>query len=630
MIPLLLLVACSADEDPVTLPTDVGCEDLDPRICALPFPSDRYLAEDPDTVTGWRLAYEAEALPVEDFDLSPYERLDGFSPNTQVMAVFEVPPDLDGVASWDDIGRSLDADHPTVILDLETGERIAHWVELDARAQYASETTVYLRLASRLDDDRAYGVAFRGLSDLDGEPLVESATFQALRDDTPTTSEELEGRRGGFEELFAALDGAGVAHEELQLAWRFHTASFDAVHRDLLEMRRDALERLGADGVGCTVTSTEEDYGDDGLTWRRIRGTVTTPSYMDSPEPPAAVVRGEDGLPAFQEWAEVPFTVILPRSLVEDGPTPGPLVTFGHGLMGTGESHVSLGENRRNADRVGAVMVATDWAGMSEPDAASVGQVLVDISDFHKLAERLEQGMINQVTMTRSFLGVCRDLPELAHEGVPLIDETADPFFVGVSEGGIYGGTLVTISPDIERGALLVNGGIFPFMIERSTQFVPYLPIFEVAYPERLDQALLLPLAQHLWDFTDPAGWLAYTAEGVDGIGPKGVLSVVAVNDAQVPNLSSDMIARMAGLPVIAGSAREPWGLDVVEGPVPEWGYVSVDYGDAPHPDGNLAPEVDEGGHWYVPLLEGTVDLVGRYMRDGVIEVRCDGVCDPD
>ena len=79
-------------------------------------------------------------------------------------------------------------------------------------------------------------------------------------------------------------------------------------------MREDALDRLGDGGIGCNVTSTEDNYGGDNLTFRRIRGTITTPQYLLNPdEPPSLMSRDDDGNPLFTGYSEVPFTMIIPQ-----------------------------------------------------------------------------------------------------------------------------------------------------------------------------------------------------------------------------------------------------------------------------------------------------------------------------
>ena len=618
--------------DPISVPHEEGCENTNPLYCAFPFPSDRYLVEDVTTTTGYRLSYPPEALPddidADTFDFEPYERLDGFSTATQIMTLFEVPPDLTDAASYLDIERSLDPGSPTVILDLDTGERIAHWAELDARALSDEETVVYLRLAGGLEEGHTYGVALQGLVDLDGAPVEPSLAFGALRDGVPTDSSAIESRRDRFETLFAALQDAGVARDTLVAAWSFVTASGDTIRADMLHIRADALTRLGDDGIGCTVTSVEDGYGGDGLTWRRIRGTYTVPWYLDSPDPPGRFVRDVDGMPGHVQDTEIEFTIVIPQILA-DTATAGPLITFGHGLLGTGEGTISMGSVRDIAQRGEVALLATDWDGMSSEDIPTVGLALADASNFTYVTERLQQGMVNQITMTRTFGGVCSDLEEFFHEDVNLLD-TTEHYYTGVSQGGIYGGTLVTLSPDIDRGVLLVNGVVFPIMMERSIDYAPYLPLFEFAWPDRLDQALLLPLAQHLWDASEPAGYLAHLRDGLPGIGPKEVLSIAVVNDAQVPNLSTNQAMRMVDVPVVEGSALEPWGFEVQAAPFTGSALVYVDMGDRDIPEGNVAPEHDDGGHSAVGGEDIAIEMIRSFLLDGEIIMPCDGICDPD
>ena len=621
-----LLFAQGCGQDP--------CDELNPLHCLLPFPSDRYLAEDPTTVTGYRLKYEPEAIP-ENFlgqpvDPAPFERMDGVSPGTQIITLFTRPPDLADAARQESIDLSLDHDSPTVLLDLETGERIPHWTELDARAQSDDEKLLFIRPATRLLEDRAYGVAIRNLLDVDGLPLEVSDAFAALRDDMPSGMPLIERRRPGFEVLFAALEGAGMVRGELQSAWWFHTASGDAIRGDLLAMREDALARLGDEGIGCTITRVEDNY--KGQIWRYVEGTFTVPLYMDSPDPPARFVRGPDGRPEFQGYYEVPFVADIPATLAQapGGPVAGPLVTFGHGLLGTAKGYIDSDDMRALSNRFGLIIAGTDWDGMSQEDIVTLGVLLLDANGFPNMTERLQQGMINQIALTRTLAGVGRFLPELGSEGVPLIDPEA-LYYVGGSQGGIFGGTLLTLSPDIERGVLFVGGANYSFILDRSIAFDPYFGILELGYPDRTDRAVLIAAAQHLWDSSDPVSYLPFTEEGLPGIGPKRFAYVVAQNDAQVPNLSADYAMRMAGVPVVSGSVREPWGLDVRTAPFRGSGYVAVDLGDPEVPYGCEAPPIDAGGHGNVPYTETSLLIAESFLlQDGTMIMPCEGLCDPD
>ena len=67
------------------------------------------------------------------FSAEAWSRLDGFSTSSVLMTFFpnvslEATP---GVPGWQDMAVSLDPDCPTVLLDAETGERLAHFAELD-------------------------------------------------------------------------------------------------------------------------------------------------------------------------------------------------------------------------------------------------------------------------------------------------------------------------------------------------------------------------------------------------------------------------------------------------------------------------------------------------------------------
>ena len=214
------------ETDSITVDVEDFCEPLAEGACMLPWPSDRYLRTKSSNVTGLRIAYDADAAWENSdgvrVDVSTFSRLDGFSPSSQILTIFDEPVDTDGTAFWDSIDRSLEDDHPTVLLDLETGERLAHWVETDARATDPEETVFFIRPTVRLEADRRYGVAIRELKGVSGAPLSSSAAFKAMRDDREIepAMAELESRRPGFEELFEALEDAGVDRATLQQAWQ--------------------------------------------------------------------------------------------------------------------------------------------------------------------------------------------------------------------------------------------------------------------------------------------------------------------------------------------------------------------------------------------------------------------------
>ncbi len=627
---VLPLWACQPPLAPI--PETEGCDNLNAQHCLLPWPSDRFLSKDAATVTGLRLNYEPNALPAnaQGIRTSPrvFSRLDGHSPAAQLMTRFVRPADLTASRApiQSDIGRSLDADSPTVRLELSTGQRLAHWVENDVR----EPTLFWLHPAEVLEPNRDYGVAIRGLVDADGVALPAEPGFAALRDSVPTQVKDLEARRPAYRQLLDTLLSAHVRTSPLQAAWRFHTASLESMHGDMLAVRNDGLERLTAAGLGCTITSVEDDYGSSTplTTFRRLRGTYTVPSFMDSPRPPAKLVRGPDGKPTFKENVEVPFTIIVPRAVGAPGGralTPARVIVYGHGLMGDGERTISSEPFRGVAESLDSILVATDWAGMSVPDSGAVADALNDASKFTFVAERLQQGLLNQLALVRSMKGACSKLPELRVQGIDLVDPSR-VYFAGGSQGGIFGATVMRLGPDTDRGVVLVNGAAFPFMIERSIDFAPFLPVFEQAYPDRTDRALALATLQSPWDATDPATWLRAPS---DWPWARRLLSISVKNDAQVPNVATDLVTRTARLPLLPGTARAPWGSSpAAENPADA--ALVIDMGDRPVPEGIIAPTMNDKGHSRVLGAPSAQFAIDRFLRpDGVIEVKCDGVCDP-
>ena len=621
---------------PVEVRHDAGCDDLNPIHCLLPFPSDAFLAEDATTTTGFRVNYSDTTLPgtglMPNVEIPALNRFDGITPSTQIMTAFTTVPDLTGAADQYSIGDSLADDHPTILLNLDTGERVAHWVEVDVRADRPTATIVFVRTLAALDYDTAYGVAFSGLTDTSGNPIQPSDALRAIIDGNATTSPDIESRRPAIDSLLDTLVAEGYARENVQAAWQFHTASHGSILGGMLAMRSDALDRLGEQGIGCNVTSAEPNYGDDNKTFMRIRGTFTAPQYLEfqqqGRETPSLLNRSADGTPAYVEDAEIPFTMVIPQVLADLNES-GPLVVFGHGFLGTGEGTSNYVSGWAEDYKVS--FLATDLYGWSSSDLYTIELGIVNPLFFQHQAERLQQALINKMSMIRTFKGVCSDLAEMQHNGTNLVD-SSDVHYMGYSLGGIYGSSVVAISPDIDRAALWVGGSGFSTMIERSTNFAPFQEGFSsfAGYPQRNDRALLVGVIQQLWSVTDPETYLPFGEQGyADELGPFNFISIISVNDAQVPALSSDRAARTAGIPVLDSSARLPYGLTPAAGPITGSAVVYWDGGYPAMPDDNSAPPPDQSSkaHNEIGPIEAVNDMVRDFLLTGIINDTCADTC---
>jgi hypothetical protein len=281
-------------------------------------------------------------------------------------------------------------------------------------------------------------------------------------------------------------------------------------------------------------------------------------------------------------------------------------------------------------NRYGMVTVATDWQGMSVPDLATVGIALSDVSTFPSTGERLMQGVVNNLVMTRSFKGACRELPELQVTSGPAIDE-GPPYWLGISQGGIMGATVMALSQDTERGALLVGAANYPVMIGRSVDFYSYEVVFRVWYPERIDREVLMAVMISMWDHAEPNVWLPHlVANPVQDTAAKKILYQVARDDSQVPNIASDIAVRTMGIPLLTPSPVMPWGMETTEGPV-DSAYVYFDLQREPPPLGNEAPTEGNGAHGDQRWLDAAMTQMDAFWReDGEVAHTCDGPCDPE
>jgi len=623
------------DDSTVTsVPHTDNCDNTNPHHCLLPFPSGAFLIEDSNTVTGYRLNIPGSAIPdsgsavSESFSIFNYK--DGNSPSSQIFTTFERTPDVSDLASQHNIPLSLDANHGTVLLNMDSGQVLPHWVEVSARTQEDEPTLVHIRSIRGLEHDTQYAVAFRGLQDENGDEIGASLAFSSLRDMLITDSPDIESRRSGYDAMFDTLEDVGFERMSLQAAWWFHTASTESITGDLIAMRDDASQRLGQGGIGCNVTSVDDDYGGDDTTFRRIKGTITTPHYIESIYPPTLMRRDSEGTPQFTFNSEVVFTIAIPQSAADSG-TPVPLVVLGHGFLGNGEGMVSGFRGWGNEH--GYATIGTDFKGWSSDgdfDAITFG--LMNVNYLQHQAERLQQSIINHLAMIRTIKGVCSDISEFHHEGVNLVDSSGDLNYMGVSLGGIRGPSMLSLIPELDRGVLFVAGSSFSFIAERSTQYTQFEVLFghEMAYPSTNDRSILLALMQSMWDSTEAETYLAFREGGLNGkLNPYEMLYIVSINDAQVTILSADRAARTSGIPVVDNSTYHPYALEVAQAPLGGSGIVYFDGGFPGVPEGNIQGpmEYHSLAHNQVLGQESAVELANEYLLSGTVADTCSGKC---
>ena len=128
--------------------------------------------------------------------------------------------------------------------------------------------------------------------------------------------------------------------------------------------------------------------------------------------------------------------------------------------------------------------------------------------------------------------------------------DRSELFYDGNSQGGIFGGTLIAVSPDIRAGVLGVPGMNYSTLLRRSVDFDTYAPALYNAYRSSLDQNFVLSLMQNLWDRSDTNGYAQYLRPGNNLPGTpddKRVLLHVGFSDHQVTIYSAEVEARTIG-----------------------------------------------------------------------------------
>ncbi|HMC70003.1 MAG TPA: hypothetical protein VKJ07_12680, partial [Mycobacteriales bacterium] len=423
-----------------------ACDFLDPAKCLYPFPNDYFTVPDRSTDTDRRVQFLPDSMPRNaagvPIDPTEWNRNDGFSPGSAILTVV---PGLDlartGAAPETDIGQSLHANAPIVLLDATSGRRIPYWAEIDQSAPAADQRALVVRPAVNFREGHRIVVGLRRLQDASGATIEPGDAFRAYRDGTKTTDPTVEERRPHMQDVLKALGGAGVKRDDLFLAWDFTVASRRNLSERMLHIRDNAFESLGNSAPAFQVTQVENDV--DERVARRVTGTFTVPNYLTGDGSPGnAFNTGEDGLPQRNGDYTAPFTCIIPRAALKADGTVArarPAV-YGHGLLGS-ELEVSAGNVRDMANEHNLVYCATNWIGLSQEDIGNAVSVLGDLSRFPTIADRLQQGILDTLFLGRLMTGGGGFVSNAAFQaqGTPVID-TRELFFDGNSEGGIMGG----------------------------------------------------------------------------------------------------------------------------------------------------------------------------------------------
>jgi hypothetical protein len=547
LVLLVSLVACGGDDGGP--PIEDGCNPLGTTGCVLPWPSSVYERDDAASPTGVHLDLPLGALPVnfDGIEIDPVhinERT-GFSPMSQILLTFPGGVDGANLVGYDRIEASLTDDSPTVIVDMTTGERVAHFAEVDVNEiDKPEERMLYLRPAARLAGNTRYAVGIRtSLVGLAG-PLESTAAFRKLRDGGKSGNARLDARMPA---TLAALAAAGIPSSDLVLAFDFTTADDASLIADPLAARDAAMAVVGdAESVPYTIKSDTPNPS-DGIA-RILRFDYTTPQIAD-PKGVTGFHRDASGKVVVNGTTTTTASIIIPSCAT--AANKAGIIIYGHGFFGGLDE--STGNYLRSVAKVTcSVVVGGIWRGMSSEDVADAVLALNDLNKMHGFGQRVWQGMVDFMTLTKLAKG------KLARE--LLVDNTAtsivDPariWFYGVSQGHILGSTLYAYDPTLTRAVLSVGGVNWAIMFERANSWAAYSLPLKGAYRGVMNSIILQQVIEMGLELVD-GGTVApqIRAGGLPGAAPnKQYLQQMSMGDCSVPNLASEYQARSLGWPLL-------------------------------------------------------------------------------
>lgn len=383
-----------------------------------------------------------------------------------------------------------------------------------------------------------------------------------------------------------------------------------------------------------------------------------------------------EGVPQMNGSYTAKFECIVPNAIVSpasvdpsDLPAEslrGRAMVYGHGLMGSIAGEIHAEAQRLTAAR-GFTICGTDEIGMATEDIVTVGGALAELSNFPQVADRLQQGLLNEMYLARLMIhpegmvskaafrfdsqeadpvpvpGGDPDatVPEgSALEPVITTGENVRAWYRGISQGGIMGGALMALAPDFDRGALGVGAMNYSVLLTRSTAWSRYGAFFNPAYVNEVERPLAMSLIQMLWDRGEPNGYARrMTSEPLPGTPPHQVLLDTAFGDHLVTNWQTNAMARTVGAKLVApalGPNRFPgvnftWGIEPIttyphqgsalaywdSGPVRPGLEPDSVIGNDPPPLTNTAPSTGVDPHEDPRVSGQAIEMIDGFLREG-------------
>lgn len=643
LLPLIfapLLIACGNDDQ---LAPDVtpGCNPLATSAeCNYPFPSSFHVKPDLETATRFRVNLDPQVLPLRDgvlpLDVTPFNKADGFSPVIPIIVHFGFDIDTDPLPNQFELEQSLQDGSTVALFNMDTGKRVMFFAEMDQNrnSEYSDRYAFFIRPQEPMEMGARHAVIItKDLRSKDGNPIESPRIFQALRDKEERLSPSVEALKPQYEEIFSFAEQHGYKRDNLLLAWDFPVASEDYILGSVVSMREKALAAVKNNEFGFKITKLTDDPNQ--YVTKIIEGDFEVPTFLKADD---TFEFDKKHHPIRQPVnRSYPFTMLVPQKAKMGQPLP--LVVLGHGIFGNGRSFLtSDGDGvaiQKLCEEFGVVAVATDWIGLSTNDLLRIaGELSADLNRIGIITDQLQQALINTLVLTKLAKGPISEDPQIKVGQGPLVD-TTQIYYWGASLGGIEGSSFISISDDIARAAFGVPGCSWATMFTRSIVFPPVKSLLEPHYPDPMAFSIAFSIFQGAFDHSDPVNVskLMFKKPLPDAPANRIVVLQEAIGDSQVPNMTSEVLARAMGVKLMTPSVTPVFGLESVTSPSSDSvlaQYKLPNFDQPATPDTNTPPASDNGVHYEMNFLSNVHAQIADLFLTGKVVQHCDKDCDPE
>jgi len=453
------------------------------EVLGTPFPSDLYTVPDSTHLTGLRVNLpkpDCTTHPSDCADNDVLNTLDGFNLQPRISIAFTDAIDPTSVDSANvflvSLGSTTDGTGAGKVLGINQAvwEPAANTLHVESDAQLDQHTRYVL-------------IITRGIRDAAGHPLG-VADFRHDLNFGQTGDAAVKAYR---KSLLDALGAAGVPPGNVAGASIFTTQSATAVVQKIraqIQAQTPAAAVMHGTFPRATVTS---------VVWSRQIGTSTfaTPSFnlaLLNPTVVGAIAFGQfqspdyetplklipavgtrTGVPAVLGTNTLQFNLILPASPAPPGGYP--VVIFGHGftdskqgapnavatmLAANGLATIAINVVGHGGGALGTLTVNRSTGGsVIFPDGGrgfdQNGDGLIDSTEGSSAVAPL---IGNRDGLRQTAVDIMQLVRLIQTGGIPGLSTTRI-YYAGQSFGGIYGGILLGVEPDIRAGVLNVPGG---------------------------------------------------------------------------------------------------------------------------------------------------------------------------